>query len=115
MFYSYPSAFFPCKRLGSIYFPIIGLRKSWLSLCCDVIPFQPLPLSQYNLLARTLPHYNMLRSHVKKKLSILSSPSPPPDLPVPANEKLVAWVGDEIVTRESAKVLISQHFKVSCQ
>ncbi|NP_001266154.1 branched-chain-amino-acid aminotransferase-like protein 1-like [Cicer arietinum] len=67
---------------------------------------EPLPLSQYNLLARTLPHYNMLRSHVKKKLSILSSPSPPPDLPVPANEKLVAWVGDEIVTRESAKVSV---------
>jgi hypothetical protein len=57
----------------------------------------------------------MLRRHVKKKLSLLSSPLPSPDLPVPANEKLLAWVGDEIVTRESAKVLILQHFMVSCK
>ncbi|MCI24360.1 branched-chain-amino-acid aminotransferase-like protein, partial [Trifolium medium] len=45
----------------------------------------------------------MLRRHVKNKTSLLSSPLPPPDLPVPANEKLLAWVGDEIVTRDNAK------------
>lgn len=33
-----------------------------------------------------------------------SMESPNPNLPVPANEKLFAWVGDEIVPRESAKV-----------
>ncbi|WJX13521.1 hypothetical protein P8452_03904 [Trifolium repens] len=48
----------------------------------------------------------MLLRHVKKKSSLLSSPLPPPDLPVPANEKLLAWVGDEIVTRDSAKVSV---------
>lgn len=30
---------------------------------------------------------------------------PTPDLPVPANEKLLAWVGDEIAPRDSAKVI----------
>lgn len=41
---------------------------------------------------------------MKRKSSLLKSPLPPPDLPVPANEKLLAWVGDEILPRESAKV-----------
>jgi hypothetical protein len=45
----------------------------------------------------------MLRRHVKQKSSLLKSPLTP-DLPVPANEKLLAWVGDEILPRESAKV-----------
>ncbi|KAI9122525.1 hypothetical protein K1719_006365 [Acacia pycnantha] len=45
----------------------------------------------------------MLQRHVKKKSSLLTPPLPPPDLPVPANEKLLAWVGDEIEPRESAK------------
>ncbi|CAJ2628648.1 branched-chain-amino-acid aminotransferase-like protein 2-like [Trifolium pratense] len=67
---------------------------------------QPFPFSLYNLLEQSLPLYNMLRRHVKKKLSLLSSPLPSPNLPVPANEKLLAWVGDEIVTRESAKVSV---------
>ncbi|PNX63790.1 branched-chain-amino-acid aminotransferase-like protein 2-like, partial [Trifolium pratense] len=47
------------------------------------------------------------RRHVKNKTSLLSSPLPPPDLPVPANEKLLAWVGDEIVTRDNVKVFDS--------
>lgn len=76
-----------------------------------LFPFQPFPFSLYDLLEQSLPLYNMLRRHVKKKSSLLSSPLPPPDLPVPANEKLLAWVGDEIVTRESAKVLGLQHLK----
>lgn len=67
---------------------------------------EPFPFSLYDLLEQSLPLYNMLRRHVKKKSSLLSSPLPPPDLPVPANEKLLAWVGDEIVTRESAKVSV---------
>lgn len=67
---------------------------------------EPFPFSLYDLLEQSLPLYNMLRRHVKKKSSLLSSPLPPPDLPVPANEKLLAWVGDEIVPRESAKVSV---------
>ncbi|KAL2345721.1 hypothetical protein Fmac_007006 [Flemingia macrophylla] len=67
---------------------------------------QPFPFSLYDLLEQSLPLYNMLRRHVKKKSSLLSPPLPTPDLPVPANEKLLAWVGDEIVPRDSAKVSV---------
>ncbi|CAL0302280.1 unnamed protein product [Lupinus luteus] len=67
---------------------------------------QPFPFSHYDLLEQSLPLYNMLRRHVKRKSSLLSSPLPPPNLPVPANEKLLAWVGDEIVPRDSAKVSV---------
>ncbi|XP_014518571.1 branched-chain-amino-acid aminotransferase-like protein 2 [Vigna radiata var. radiata] len=67
---------------------------------------EPFPFSLYNLLEQSLPLYKMLRRHVKKKSSLLSSPLPTPDLPVPANEKLLAWVGDEIVPRDSAKVSV---------
>jgi len=49
---------------------------------------------------------------VKKKSSLLSPPLPNPDLPVPANEKLLAWVGDEIVTRDSAKVINCMTLKI---
>lgn len=52
-----------------------------------------------------MPFYKMLRRHVKP-ISSLKSRLPKPTLPVPANEKLLAWVGDEIVPRESAKVLL---------
>lgn len=50
-----------------------------------------------------MPFYNMLRCHVRPTPQ--KSALPRPSLPVPANEKLLAWVGDEIVPRESAKVL----------
>ncbi|CAK9167489.1 unnamed protein product [Ilex paraguariensis] len=48
----------------------------------------------------------MLRRYARKTSCILKSPLPRPSLPVPANEKLLAWVGDEIVPRESAKVSV---------
>ncbi|KAG4913947.1 hypothetical protein JHK86_054380 [Glycine max] len=67
---------------------------------------QPFPFSLYDLLEQSLPLYNMLRRHVKKKSSLLSPPLPNPDLPVPANGKLLAWVGDEILPRDSAKVSV---------
>ncbi|CAI9770455.1 unnamed protein product [Fraxinus pennsylvanica] len=60
------------------------------------------PPTLYNLLEQCLPFYNMLRSHVKRS-GIMSLR---PELPVPANEKLLVWVGDEIVPRESAKVSV---------
>lgn len=47
----------------------------------------------------------MLRRRVRKTSSLLKTPLPEPDLPVPENKKLLAWVGDEIVPRDDAKVL----------
>lgn len=67
---------------------------------------KPLPPSLYDLLEQSLPFYNFLRQRVKKSSSLLRSPLPPPSLPVPENEKLLAWVGDEILPRESAKVSV---------
>ncbi|TXG65621.1 hypothetical protein EZV62_006896 [Acer yangbiense] len=66
----------------------------------------PFPFSLYELLEQSLPFYNILRRHVRKTSSLLKTPLPEPDLPVPANKNLLAWVGDEIVTRESAKVSV---------
>ncbi|KAI4311121.1 hypothetical protein MLD38_036042 [Melastoma candidum] len=60
---------------------------------------RPLSMSHYDLLEQSLPFYNILKRHVQR-----TTPSPP--LPVPANEKLLAWVGDEILTRESAKLSV---------
>ncbi|KAH9688683.1 Branched-chain-amino-acid aminotransferase-like protein 1 [Citrus sinensis] len=44
--------------------------------------------------------------NVRKTSSLLKSPLPEPDLPVPANKNLLAWVGDEIVPRDDAKVSV---------
>ncbi|KAK1584166.1 hypothetical protein Q3G72_030457 [Acer saccharum] len=66
----------------------------------------PFPFSLYELLEQSLPFYNILRRHVRKTSSLLKTPLPEPDLPVPANKNLLAWVGDEIVTRDSAKVSV---------
>ncbi|KAL0642796.1 hypothetical protein Bca4012_041086 [Brassica carinata] len=49
---------------------------------------------------------SMLKRHVKGKSSLLASPLAPPSLPVPKNAKLFAWVGDEILPREMAKVSV---------
>ncbi|KAL8546918.1 hypothetical protein ACS0TY_006581 [Phlomoides rotata] len=61
----------------------------------------PFPSSLYNLLEQSLPFYNLLRSYTRQNMV-----SPNPNLPVPANEKLFAWVGDQTVPRESAKVSV---------
>ncbi|KAK4852608.1 hypothetical protein QYF36_025443 [Acer negundo] len=66
----------------------------------------PFPFSLYELLEQSLPFYNILRRHVRKTSSLLKTPLLEPDLPVPANKNLLAWVGDEIVTRDSAKVSV---------
>lgn len=47
----------------------------------------------------------MLRRHARQKPSLLKSPLPDPDLPVPENKNILVWVGDEIVPRDDAKVL----------
>ncbi|KAL1536236.1 branched-chain-amino-acid aminotransferase-like protein 1 [Salvia divinorum] len=61
----------------------------------------PFPSSLYNLLEQSLPLYNLLRCYVRG-----SSNCAQPELPVSKNEKLLVWVGDEIVPRESAKVSV---------
>ncbi|KAJ6827324.1 branched-chain-amino-acid aminotransferase-like protein 2 isoform X1 [Iris pallida] len=55
---------------------------------------------------QSLPFYNMLRRHKMRKTFSLGPSVPIPSLPVLANEKLLAWVGDEILPRESAKVSV---------
>ncbi|KAJ4846729.1 hypothetical protein Tsubulata_043096 [Turnera subulata] len=67
---------------------------------------QPFPLKCYDLLEQSIPLYNWLRRRLKKPTNLLKSPLPQPAPPVPANEKLLAWVGDEILPRESAKVSV---------
>ncbi|XP_057769207.1 branched-chain-amino-acid aminotransferase-like protein 1 isoform X1 [Salvia miltiorrhiza] len=59
------------------------------------------PSSLYNLLEQTLPFYNLLRGYVRG-----SSNCAQPALPVSTNEKLLVWVGDQIMPRESAKVSV---------
>ncbi|KAG6394817.1 hypothetical protein SASPL_145407 [Salvia splendens] len=61
----------------------------------------PFPSSLYNLLEQSLPLYNLLRCYVKG-----SSNGVQPELPVSTNEKLLVWVGDQIMPRESAKVSV---------
>ncbi|XP_020589367.1 branched-chain-amino-acid aminotransferase-like protein 1 isoform X2 [Phalaenopsis equestris] len=65
----------------------------------------PFPLALYDLLEQSLPFYKLLRRHVRLTSS-LQPPSPAPTLPVPANEKILVWVGDELVPREDAKVSV---------
>ncbi|XP_063941348.1 branched-chain-amino-acid aminotransferase-like protein 1 isoform X2 [Daucus carota subsp. sativus] len=65
----------------------------------------PFPSSLYELLEQSLPFYNMLRQKARRKCSTTSR-LPQPDLPVPANKKLLCWVGDEILPRDSAKVSV---------
>ncbi|XP_004305017.1 PREDICTED: branched-chain-amino-acid aminotransferase-like protein 2-like [Fragaria vesca subsp. vesca] len=66
----------------------------------------PFPFPMYDVLEQSLPFYNFLRRHMRHTSCLLKSGLPEPELPVPENEKLLAWVGDEIVPRESAKVSV---------
>lgn len=53
-----------------------------------------------------MPFYKMLRSKTRKTVHIspLRPSLPDPPLPVPENEKILVWVGDELVPRNDAKV-----------
>ena len=82
-----------------------GTQNIIQTTLCVFYCFQTFPLKHYDLLEQCLPLYNILRRHVKHKSSLLTSTLNPPSLPVPENAKLFAWVGDEIVPREMAKVL----------
>ncbi|XP_028554462.1 branched-chain-amino-acid aminotransferase-like protein 1 isoform X4 [Dendrobium catenatum] len=65
----------------------------------------PFPPALYDLFEQSLPFYKMLRRHVRRTSSLQHS-LPAPSLPVPANEKILVWVGDEILPREDAKVSV---------
>lgn len=69
---------------------------------------QPFPSALYDLLEQSLPFYNMLRQKSRRTGFSLQPSLPLPSLPVPANEKLLAWVGDELLPRESAKVFVNE-------
>ncbi|KAJ8636579.1 hypothetical protein MRB53_010846 [Persea americana] len=93
--------------------PIDGIWAPWWyknvhkSTCFtpeSVYP-SPFPTQLYDLLEQSLPFYNMLKRHTRHASSISKS-LPDPSLPVPANEKILVWVGDELVTRDSAKVSV---------
>ncbi|CAA6663569.1 unnamed protein product [Spirodela intermedia] len=52
---------------------------------------------------QSLPFYNLLRRHVKRSSFALKPSLPVPTLPVSENKKILVWVGDELLTRDSAK------------
>ncbi|XP_068658821.1 branched-chain-amino-acid aminotransferase-like protein 2 isoform X4 [Aristolochia californica] len=66
----------------------------------------PFPNQLYDLLEQCMPFYKLLKRQCRQISSFVKPPLPLPSLPVPANEKLLAWVGDELLTRESAKVSV---------
>lgn len=53
-----------------------------------------------------MPFYRMLRSKMRKTVhpSLFGPLLPDPPLPVPENEKILVWSGDELVPRNDAKV-----------
>lgn len=65
---------------------------------------QKFPFALYDLLEQSLPFYNMLKRQTRQMVTPLGPSLPIPTLPVPANEKILVWVGDELLPRESAKV-----------
>ncbi|XP_077217724.1 branched-chain-amino-acid aminotransferase-like protein 1 isoform X2 [Tasmannia lanceolata] len=82
-----------------------SVHKSTSFKSAAVYP-SPFPSQLFDLLEQSLPFYNMLKRQTRRTSSFLKYPLPPPSLPVPANEKLLAWVGDELVPREAAKVSV---------
>ncbi|KAK1305176.1 Branched-chain-amino-acid aminotransferase-like protein 2 [Acorus calamus] len=94
--------------------PIDGIWAPWWygsvhkSTCFTTTRLYPSPLPPqlYELLEQSLPFYNLLRRYAKRTLPFDNSSLPIPDLPVPANEKLLIWVGDELLPRDWAKVSV---------
>ncbi|XP_025794204.1 branched-chain-amino-acid aminotransferase-like protein 1 isoform X3 [Panicum hallii] len=64
------------------------------------------PSAYYDLLEQSLPFYNMLKRQVRRTIGSHQPPLPDPPLPVPANKKILVWVGDELLPRDSAKVSV---------
>ncbi|KAL4559649.1 hypothetical protein LXL04_031792 [Taraxacum kok-saghyz] len=60
----------------------------------------PFPSALYDVLEQSLPLYNILKRHTRfQKL-------PTPPLPVPSNQKILIWVGDQLLPRDSATVSV---------
>ncbi|KAM0850532.1 hypothetical protein ACQ4PT_053016 [Festuca glaucescens] len=64
------------------------------------------PFAFYDLLEQSLPFYNMLKRHVRKTAGYLQPPQSDPPLPVPENKKILVWVGDELLPRDSARISV---------
>ncbi|KAG8063313.1 hypothetical protein GUJ93_ZPchr0003g18482 [Zizania palustris] len=64
------------------------------------------PFAFYDLLEQSLPFYNILKRQATKTAGSLQPTLPDPPLPVPANKKILVWVGDELLPRDSAKVSV---------
>ncbi|KAG2540605.1 hypothetical protein PVAP13_9NG576300 [Panicum virgatum] len=64
------------------------------------------PSAFYDLLEQSLPFYNMLKRQVRRTVGSQQPLLPDPPLPVPANKKILVWVGDELLPRDSAKVSV---------
>lgn len=80
--------------------------KSVHKSTCFVQPVKyrpPFPASLYDVLEQSLPFYNMLKSHARTKRF---PKIPIPSLPVPKNKKILVWVGDELLPRDSAMVSV---------
>ncbi|KAI3873252.1 hypothetical protein MKX03_016960 [Papaver bracteatum] len=94
--------------------PVDGLWAPWWyksvhkSTCFKPVKEFPTPLPPllYDLLEESLPFYNMLRKKTRRTCSVIGPSLPLPPLPVPANDKILVWVGNEIVPRDSAKVSV---------
>lgn len=63
------------------------------------------PFAFYDLLEQSLPFYNMLKRQVRR-IAGSQQPQYDPPLPVPENKKILVWVGDELLPRDSAKVSV---------
>ena len=72
-----------------------------------LLSLQTFPSAFYDLLEQSLPFYNMLKCQVRRPIGPHQPPLPDPPLPVPANKKILVWVGDELLPRDSAKVFVT--------
>nr|CAB3500758.1 unnamed protein product [Digitaria exilis] len=95
-------------ELVSIYSELSELGKPPPVIDADDLQREPetFPFSFYDLLEQSLPFYNMLKRKVRRTIGSQQIPLPDPPLPVPANKKILVWVGDELLPRDSAKVSV---------
>ncbi|XP_071686850.1 branched-chain-amino-acid aminotransferase-like protein 2 [Rutidosis leptorrhynchoides] len=63
----------------------------------------PFPQSLYDMLEQSLPFYNLLKSRARRTRF---NKIPTPSLPVSSNEKILVWVGDDMLPRDSAMVSV---------
>jgi hypothetical protein len=89
-----------------------GVHLSYFGLPCGAdfsyhrlsFLLQTFPFTFYELLEQALPFYNMLKRQIRRTVGSVEAHLPDPPLPVPANKKILVWIGDELLPRDSAKV-----------